>query len=198
MPDHVPLPGSERPAAEGSERLRDADPEQRVEATVTLAGPPLPEPGTGAPLSREQFEHELAVDPATIAKVTAVLGRYGLTVQDSSPLSRSLRMSGTVAQFQQAFLPALGVYRHPEQGEFRGRDGQLQIPSELQGLVTGVFGLDERRVARRRRVLPQALASPAQALSPPSLRATTPFPSATARARRWRSPSSAVATSRLT
>ena len=47
MPDHVPLPGSERPAATGAERLRDADPDERVEVTMTLAGPPLPEPGTG-------------------------------------------------------------------------------------------------------------------------------------------------------
>ena len=176
MPDHVPLAGSERPAAAGAERLRDADPDQRVEATVTLAGPPLPEPGTGAPLSREQLERELGVDPATIAKVTAVLGRYGLTVENGSPLTRSLRVSGTVAQFERAFLPALGVYRHPEQGEFRGRDGQLQIPSELEGLVTGVFGLDQRRVARRRGVLPQALAAPAQALSPAELASHYSFP----------------------
>ncbi len=105
-----------------------------------------------------------------------MLARYGLTVEESSPLSRSLRVSGTVAQFERAFLPALSVYRHPEQGEFRGRDGQLQIPTELEGLVTGVFGLDERRVARRRRVLPQAQAASAPALSPAQLASHYAFP----------------------
>ena len=176
MPDHVPLPGSERPAATGAERLRDADPAQRVEATITLSGPPLPEAGTGEPLTRQQLARDYGADPQTITTVTAVLARYGLTVEESSPLTRSLRVSGTVAQFERAFLPALSVYRHPEQGEFRGRDGQLQIPAELEGLVTGVFGLDERRVARRRRVLPQAQAASAPASSPAQLASHYAFP----------------------
>jgi len=176
MPEHVPLPGSERPAATGAERLRDASPDERVEATLTLTGPPLPEPGSGSPLTREQLERDHGADPETIATVSRVLAGYGLRVEDSSPLTRSLRVSGTVSQFERAFLPALGVYRHPEQGEFRGRDGQLQIPSELEGLVTGVFGLDERRVARRRAALPQAQAASAQALSPAQLASHYAFP----------------------
>ena len=187
MADHVPLPGSERPHAVGAQRLRDADPAQRLEVTITLAGAPLPEAGTGAgagagagppptPLTREQFETAHGADPGTIATVTDVLQRFGLVVEESSPLTRSLRVSGTVAQFEQAFKPALGVYSHPEQGEFRGREGQLQIPAELQGLVAGVFGLDQRRVARRRSALPQAQTGSPQALSPGQLAAHYNFP----------------------
>ena len=176
MPDHVPLPGSERAAATGAQRLRDADPTERGQATVTLSGPPLPEAGAGEPLTRQQLERDYGADAQTITTVTEVLGRYGLTVEESSPLTRSLRVSGTVAQFEQAFRPALSIYRHPDQGEFRGRDGQLQIPAELEGLVTGVFGLDERRVARRRGVLPQAQAASAPALSPAQLASHYAFP----------------------
>jgi kumamolisin len=46
----------------------------------------------------------------------------------------------------------LGIYDSPKQGLFRGREDTLYIPAKLQGLVTGVFGLDERSVARRGRV----------------------------------------------
>jgi kumamolisin len=175
---HVPLSGSERPIPTGAERLRDADPSERLEVTVTLAGPPLPDPLQAEPLTREQLERDHGTDQETIAIVSAALQQLGLTLEQSSPLSRSLRVSGTVAQLEQAFMPALGVYRHPKQGEFRGREGQLQIPAELEGLVTGVFGLDERRVARRGGVLPQAKASPSQALSPAQLASHYAFPSA--------------------
>jgi kumamolisin len=166
MADRVPLPGSERPRAVGAQRLRAADPGELVEVTVTLAGPALPEPGAGPsrgepgagpgagePLSREQLERDYAADAETTRAVSAALERLGLSVEPSSAsgLTRSLRVSGTVAQIEDAFQPRLGIYSHPEQGEFRGREGGLQIPSELEGLITGVFGLDQRRVAHRRR-----------------------------------------------
>ena len=177
MPDHVPLPGSDRPAQAGAERLRDADPEERVAVTLTLAGRPLPEPGTGEPLTRDQFEREYGTDPGTIATVTRVLEQFGLVVEESSPLTRSLRVSGTVAQLEQAFRSGLGIYQHPQQGAIRAREGQLQIPAELEGLVTGVFGLDQRRVARRRSALPQAQAAASQPLTPAQLAAHYRFPS---------------------
>ncbi|HEX5264846.1 MAG TPA: S53 family peptidase, partial [Phenylobacterium sp.] len=40
--------------------------------------------------------------------------------------------------------------RSADQGDYRGREGEIYIPGELDGLVTGVFGLDERKVARRK------------------------------------------------
>src|SRR5579884_1513520 len=151
MADHVALPGSERPVAAGAQRLRDADPGERLQVTIALAGPPLPDVGAGETLSREQLEREHGADADTVRRVTEVLEALGLSVDGSRPgLTRSLRVSGTVAQMEAAFRPRLGVYSHPEQGEFRGREGALHVPAELEGLVTGVFGLDERRVARRR------------------------------------------------
>jgi len=176
MAAHVPLPSSARPAMAGAERLRDADPGERLTVTVTLAGASLPEPGTGAPLTREQLECEYGADPAKVATVIRVLEQFGLVVEESSPLTRSLRVSGTVAQLEDAFKSGLGIYRHPDQGEFRARDGQLQIPAELDGLIGGVFGLDERRVAHRRSALTQAQAAPGQPLSSAQLASRYHFP----------------------
>jgi len=82
-------------------------------------------------------------------RVSAVLQKFGLTVEQASSLTRSIRFRGTAQQIEAAFHPGLGMYRSPKEGEFRGREGDLEIPAELDGLITGVFGLDQRRVARR-------------------------------------------------
>jgi kumamolisin len=138
VPDFVPLAGSERPRKAGSERIRDVDPDQRIEVTVTLA----PDADAGQRVAEVLQGHGLRIDEAA-----------------TSPLTRSLRASGTAAQMEAVFKPGLGIYRGDE-GEFRGRERNLQIPAELDGLITGVFGLDQRRVARRRHGATTALTQP--------------------------------------
>jgi kumamolisin len=154
MADQVPLPGSQRPRPRDAQRLRDLDPDERIEITVTVTR----DRGSDA-----------------IQQVAQRLVQLGLTVLTESSQTMSLRLSGSAAQMEAVFGPGLGVYSHPEQGEFRGREGQLQIPAELEGLISGVFGLDQRRVARRR-ALPQALVASAQAISPAELASHYNFP----------------------
>jgi kumamolisin len=150
MADHVPLPGSARPTPSGAERGADVSPDAPIDVTVALAGSPLPEPAAGAPISRDELLRDHGADPATVRRVTEVLEGFGLTVHEVSTLTRSLRVKGTAAQMEAAFHPGLAMYRSSDQGEFRGRTGELQIPAQLDGLITGVFGFDQRRVARRR------------------------------------------------
>ena len=133
MADQVPLPGSQRPRPRDAQRLRDLDPDERIEITVTVAR----DRGDGA-----------------AQQVADALTQRGLTVLETSAHTGSLRLSGTAAQMEAVFTPGLGVYSRPAQGEFRGREGQLRIPAELEGLISGVFGLDQRRVARRRHGVP--------------------------------------------
>jgi kumamolisin len=57
-------------------------------------------------------------------------------------------LSGTVADFQQAFGVALQTYAYPG-GTYRGRVGAVHVPTALAPLIEGVFGLDNRPVARR-------------------------------------------------
>ena len=104
--------------------------------------------------------------------------RSASAIEETSALTRSLRVSGTVAQIEAAFQPGLARYRNAEQGEFRGREGELQIPAELDGLITGVFGFDERRVAaaaiaRRRSALEQRRSLPPSRSPRRSSRPTT-------------------------
>jgi kumamolisin len=157
MERHV-LDGSLRSAKAGAARIRDISPDEVIEATVTLAGPPLPEPGRtpAAVLDREALATQIGAAERTMETARSVFERFGLTVTDESPLTRSMRVSGTAAQMEAAFEPGLGVYATRDQGEYRGRDGALSVPAELKGIVTGVFGLDERRMAHRGQATPAA------------------------------------------
>lgn len=174
MAGHVTLPGSARPRQAGAERIGDRSPDERIEVTVALSGPPLPQPVAGQMITREDMAREMGAAPDTVARVGQVLESYGLTVAEASPLTRSLRVEGTVAQMEAAFHAGLGTYRSAEEGEFRGREGELEIPSELSGLVTGVFGFDQRRVAHRRHSATATLDKP---VTPAELAAHYSFPS---------------------
>jgi kumamolisin len=172
---HVVLGGSERPPKSGATRIGEVDRDQRVEVTVSLRGPELPDanslPSHG--LSRAEFDARYGASPQDADTVARVLGRYGLKVDEVSLPTRSMQVSGTVAELDAAFKARLAMYRSADQGEYRGREGVLQVPAELEGIVTGVFGLDERRVARRKAdAVSQALAP----LTPTDLEQRYRFP----------------------
>ena len=176
---HVVLSGSDRPRKHNARRVGDVDPASTVEVTVTVRGPDLPQVTPGRSMSREELERRYAASPADMETAGSELRRYGLEVLDGSPSTRSLRAHGTAAQMQAMFRADLGIYRHDGE-EFRGREGSLQIPASLEDIVTGVFGLDQRRVARRVPGIPpyegsaQALAE--GALSPGDLEERYRFP----------------------
>jgi hypothetical protein len=166
MNAHVLLQGSVRPAPRNAKRLGNVEHNEHVEVTVTLRGPKLPDVSTVAKkaLSRRQLATQYGAKAADADMVARVLKNYGLTVENISPAGRGMRVSGSVAQMEAAFKAKLGIYRSITQGDFRGREGDIRIPAELDGIVTGVFGLDERRVAQRK--LPVAAARRALAKAP--------------------------------
>jgi len=165
---HVELPGSHRPVKGDAKRVRDADPQARVEVTITLRGPKLPDAShlPSAPLSPEQFRKQYGASAADAEKVSQALTPLGLKVEEVSLPTRSMRVSGSVAAMEDAFQAHLGIYDSSSQGHFRGREGAIKVPLELAGIVTGVHGLDQRRVARRKPAVAEPLARAAQALSP--------------------------------
>lgn len=148
----VTLGGSNRPRKSDAKRVRDADPNRQIEVTISLRGPSLPGAGSvaGPAMSRQEFASKYGASREDADTVAKVLAGYGLKVDEVSLPSRSMRVSGPVSAIQAAFQTKLAIYHSKEQGEFRGREGELMIPAELAGIVTGVFGLDERRVARRK------------------------------------------------
>jgi kumamolisin len=107
---------------------------------------------TGRPaerLTREQLESGYGADPGDIARVKKVLGGLGLTILNEDPISCSVRVGGTAEPIEGVFKVKLFHYAH-ESGNYRGRTGRLHVPVELDGIVTGVFGLDNRKLVKRR------------------------------------------------
>jgi kumamolisin len=171
MPNtHVLLKGSRRYHRAGAEILGRADPHEWCEVTVKVRRKTqLPEPNTttgAAVLTLEQLANQHGADPADIADVERVLGGFGLTVVSKNPETCSVKLAGPAEAMERAF--ATHLFRATHEGrDYRGRVGDLHIPAELDGKVTGVFGLDTRRMVGRR--------------GSPHIAAAHPHPSPTAR-----------------
>jgi kumamolisin len=154
-----PLAGSERAVAEGSKRLGRCDPGETIRVVVILRRQSeealhglLQQLGAAdpkaAPMPREAFAQRFGAAADDIAKTQAFAAQHGLTVVRANPAEGSVVLSGTVAQFQSAFDVELHHYEHHSIGRYRGRTGPINVPDELQGVVTAVLGLDDRPQAR--------------------------------------------------
>ena len=67
-----------------------------------------------------------------------------------SDAAHCMRVTGPVSAMEKAFAVKLSRVRHGER-VYRGRVGHLHVPAELDGVVTGVFGLDTRPMIKRKR-----------------------------------------------
>jgi kumamolisin len=150
---HVTLSGTNRVPLPGSRVLGPASPDEWVEVTVKLKRKaPLDVKGRPKkPMTRKALEQQFGASQADIDKVTKVLESNGLEILKADPATRSVQAAGPTSTMEKVFDVRLIRYAH-ERGDYRGRVGQLQIPQELDGIVEGVFGLDNRRVVKRRGV----------------------------------------------
>jgi kumamolisin len=104
-------------------------------------------PGKRNYLTREHYAANYGSDPADIAKVEAFAKAHNLVVVESSPARRSVFLSGTAEDFAKAFGTTIEQYEH-DGGTYRGRTGALTVPADLAPVVEGVFGIDNRPVAK--------------------------------------------------
>jgi len=162
----VPLEGSSRAPLAGGTRIGPADVAEKIQVTVTLRRGSAPgefpsdtELGRGLPaqrtyLTRQEFAAKHGVRAADIAAIRAFAAANNLEIVSAEPARRTIILAGTVGAFSKAFSAEL--QQHSFQGKtFRCRTGTLQIPAELENVIEGVFGLDNRPQARthfRRRV----------------------------------------------
>jgi kumamolisin len=116
-------------------------------------------------LTHAQFNASHAADPAAVKLVQSFAKEFDLTVQTGTPAPgrRTMKLTGTVANMQRAFGVSL---EHKTIGgvDYRIREGSINLPSELQGYVVAVLGLDNRPQAQPHfRILGEAGAATAQA-----------------------------------
>ena len=150
---HVVLEGSERHHLAGARAIGTANPYEHVEITIKLKGKtPLPavDSRPSSILTYQELEMTYGASTADVKLVSDTLAAYGLTVVHSDPGARSLHMGGTVSQMEQAFQVKLMRYTH-QSGDYRGRTGYIHIPAKLKDIVTGIFGLDARRMINRKK-----------------------------------------------
>ncbi|HJZ49955.1 MAG TPA: protease pro-enzyme activation domain-containing protein, partial [Roseiflexaceae bacterium] len=152
----IPVPGSLRAPLPGARAIGPADPQARIEVTVlvrpsqALAAPDALSaslPNQRRYMSRKEFEQTHGAAPEDLAKVEAFAHDHHLDVVEVNLAGRTIRLSGTIADFSAAFGVELQQYLY-EGGTYRGRTGHVNVPADLDGIVVGVFGLDDRPVAR--------------------------------------------------
>ena len=152
------LKGSERSALPNARAIGPADQHERLEVSVIVrpqARDVLEErisrlvraDRSAPPLSREDFAAAHGASTTDLAAVKAFAQLHGLSVVQEHAARRTVVLSGTVAQFSQAFGVELKCYEYPG-GTYRGREGVIQIPEELEPIIEAVLGLDNRPQAR--------------------------------------------------
>ena len=157
--NRVELKGSDRAALPGGQDVGPADPNQQIEVSVLLrrsseAGevPSAAKLGAQLPrqrkyLTRDEFAKVHGASAADIEKIRAFAAEYDLEVVGEDRASRMVKLSGTVRAFGAAFGTNLRRYQHTS-GAYRCRTGTLTIPANLESIVQGVFGLDNRPQAK--------------------------------------------------
>ncbi|GAA0006377.1 hypothetical protein BRDID11002_63810 [Bradyrhizobium diazoefficiens] len=156
----VALVNSARKLPKGAKLVGAADPKQEIEISVRLramrAQPAEDESvmalGAQPPrerqyLSRAEFGEHMGADPADVARIDDFAHHHELNVKSVHLASRTVKLTGTVKAMSAAFGVKLNKVRH-EGATYRMRKGSVQIPAELEGIVVGVHGLDNRPVAQ--------------------------------------------------
>lgn len=156
--DRVIVRGSERSPHHGARVVGQVPNDERFEVTVRIRRKAALQSVAGGfhtdklpmnrrYLTREQYASSHGADPADMAKVEAFARAHNLVVVEKSPARRSIFLSGTAGDFAKAFGTTIEHYEH-DGGTYRGRVGPLTVPADLDGIVEGVFGIDDRPVAR--------------------------------------------------
>jgi len=154
---HVALPGTNRVPMPGARAVGAVSEEEWVEVTVKVRRMeelPAVDDRPKTTMTRAQLDAKHGASPGDIETVEKAFGKYGLEVIEADPATRTVRLGGPVSDMEKAFQVKLVRYAH-ERGDYRGRVGALQVPSELAGIVIGVFGLDNRRVVKERATAPR-------------------------------------------
>ena len=153
MSKYVAIAGSGRSPLPGSRAVGLASQRSLIEISIKLRLkrklPDLKSRPT-AVMTRAAFGAKYGASKQDIGKVIKTFARYGLKKLRANAATRTIRLQGTVAQLEKAFQTKLFKYEHAD-GAYRGRVGPVFVPAALKNIVQAVFGLDNRRVARRRR-----------------------------------------------
>jgi len=150
---------NKRQPAAGAKPVGPANPDDSISLTICVRrrnGAVLPDPmrifakplRERTYLSRDDFASTYGAAPEDLAKVVAFGQSHGLVEKERSIARRLVVLSGTVASVSAALGPQLYEYECPNGERYRGHDDPTLLPADLADIVEGVFGLDNRKMAR--------------------------------------------------
>jgi kumamolisin len=146
------LSGSEkRPVALADGKKAAAAGEQLTVSVIVRRKKPLSAAHAAGEqrLTHARFNADHGADPEAVALVKRFAEEFGLKAEPGMPAPgrRTVKLTGTVADMQRAF--GVSLSHCTIEGEtYRVRDGSILLPSELQGYVVAVLGLDNRPQAK--------------------------------------------------
>ena len=151
--NYVELAGSHKMAPHGERRER-IDKEIPITISVYLR-PKEPLPGLTqgtrprklATLARGRYKSKHGAAKSDVKKITRFAHHAGLSILGIDEVQRRVELRGTISMMEQAFKVELNNFFSEKGVLYRGRAGSIRIPTELTGVVEGVFGLDDRPVA---------------------------------------------------
>jgi kumamolisin len=185
--DRVEVPGSTREVNHAHARVGDIDQQAEIEVSVYLRAPGSLDwvdqeagrpPGERRRLTREDWAQTHGAAAVDIDAVKSFAAGAGLTVTNVDASRRVVHLRGTVEATAAAFGATMVGRFEPASGagSYRAREGSLTVPAALEGIVTGVFGLDDRPQARAHlRITPHDAAS---SYSPVEVAQAYAFPTA--------------------
>src|SRR5215472_12637617 len=163
----APAPSDER--LEVTIRIRPKNILPKAQDIMKLSNDPLKQ------LTHEQFERLYGADAKDLALVRKFAKENNLNVVRESAARRTVILAGRVQDMNRAFGVTLTNYSYAG-GTYRGRTGGVRIPADLESVIEGVFGLDNRPVAKRHSSAPQATANGARAFTGVELAKIYNFP----------------------
>lgn len=166
MPDRHTLPGSARTLLPESRPAGPVDRSEVITLTIRVrsrgdvadlarraeaeAAKPVAE---RTYLTRQELADGYGAEPGDLDKVEAVARRHDLVVVHRSAAERTVVLRGRMADMLAAFPANVALYHHAG-GLYRGRQGEIGLPTSLEGVVTGIFGFDTRPKLRRSAAAP--------------------------------------------
>jgi kumamolisin len=185
--DRVQVPGSERRLDPNHTRVSDVDPQAEIDVTVYLRPRDALDwvdtearraPTERRVVRREDWAESYGASQEDIDAVVAFAGSQQITVTDTDRARRTVALHGTVQAITAAFGARLeGVFATGDgTARYRARSGPLTVPAQLDGIVAGVFGIDDRpQSSKHLRVMTTAAAA-ATAYTPPQVAQAYAFP----------------------
>jgi len=182
-----PLEGSERAPLAGARDVGPADRDERLRVSVLLRRRNAAELAgrlralhagdkSAGGLSRTGFAASYGANAADAAAVAKFAQVHGLAMVSEDLARRTAILSGTVAQFEEAFAVALRRLEFAG-GACRGRTGPIHLPEELSDVIVAVLGLDDRPQARTHFRLRRKAGATATSFTPAQVAALYDFPS---------------------